>query len=215
MRCGDWLAAGAGEAMRALHITRLCSWSMHAACCMPSARHSRFPIPADVARRQRRRTGSAAAGVAAGNSAGRSLAAAGTQGYREFFVQTVPVAPNRFRPVNHVGEMVRRPPAANPPHLATPKPQLANPKPQPPTPPCPFAPRSDSCWAASEPHPACHGQQQAIRMALTSWRTGAGHRLPPSPPAPCSQDVAAHHHTCLASAACRCMSTPRMCCWSS
>ncbi|KAL4436828.1 hypothetical protein ABPG75_003967 [Micractinium tetrahymenae] len=65
-----------------------------------------YIYPTDVARRQRRRTGSAAAGVAAGNSAGRMLAAAGTHGYREFFIQTVPVAPNRFRPVNHVGEMV-------------------------------------------------------------------------------------------------------------
>jgi DNA-directed RNA polymerase I subunit RPA1 len=27
-------------------------------------------------------------------------------GYKEFFIQTIPVAPNRFRPVNHVGDMV-------------------------------------------------------------------------------------------------------------
>ena len=27
-------------------------------------------------------------------------------GYQEFFLQTIPVAPNRFRPVNHVGDMV-------------------------------------------------------------------------------------------------------------
>jgi hypothetical protein len=54
-----------------------------------------------VARRQRRRSGSAAAAAAAGNSALRRAV-----GYNEFFIQTVPVAPNRFRPVNHVGEMV-------------------------------------------------------------------------------------------------------------
>jgi hypothetical protein len=54
-----------------------------------------------VARRQRRRGASAASAAAAGNAAQRRA-----QGYREFFVQTVPVAPNRFRPVNHVGEMV-------------------------------------------------------------------------------------------------------------
>ncbi|PSC74762.1 beta and beta-prime subunits of DNA dependent RNA-polymerase [Micractinium conductrix] len=61
-----------------------------------------FIYPTDVARRQRRRTGSAAAAVAAARAAGRQRA----QGYQEFFIQTVPVAPNRFRPVNHVGEMV-------------------------------------------------------------------------------------------------------------
>ena len=63
---------------------------------------------ADVARRQRRRTGSAVAAAAAGNTTGKRLAGSlAGRGYEEFFVQTVPVAPNRFRPVNHVGEMVR------------------------------------------------------------------------------------------------------------
>ncbi len=66
-----------------------------------------LPPSADVARRQRRRSGSAAAAAAAGNTAGKRLAGSlAGRGYEEFFVQTVPVAPNRFRPVNHVGEMV-------------------------------------------------------------------------------------------------------------
>ncbi|KAI3425875.1 hypothetical protein D9Q98_007848 [Chlorella vulgaris] len=59
-----------------------------------------FIYPADVARRQRRRGAAAAAAASAGNAAKRRC-----QGYHEFFVQTVPVAPNRFRPVNNVGDM--------------------------------------------------------------------------------------------------------------
>ncbi len=61
-----------------------------------------FHSAADVARRQRRRGAAAAAAASAGNAAKRRC-----QGYHEFFVQTVPVAPNRFRPVNNVGDMVR------------------------------------------------------------------------------------------------------------
>ncbi|KAL4526208.1 hypothetical protein Ndes2437B_g07463 [Nannochloris sp. 'desiccata'] len=60
-----------------------------------------YIYPTDVARRQRRRSPAAAAAAAAGNNAARR-----SQGYRDFFVQTVPVAPNRFRPVNRVGDMV-------------------------------------------------------------------------------------------------------------
>jgi len=61
-----------------------------------------YIYPTDVARRQRRRSpAAAAAAAAAGNNAARR-----SQGYRDFFVQTVPVAPNRFRPVNRVGDMV-------------------------------------------------------------------------------------------------------------
>ena len=74
------------------------------ALCVPLCKPQRLSSPvaiADVARRQRRRSGSAAAAAAAGNSASRRAV-----GYNEFFIQTVPVAPNRFRPVNHVGEMV-------------------------------------------------------------------------------------------------------------
>jgi DNA-directed RNA polymerase I subunit RPA1 len=59
-----------------------------------------YVYPADVARRQRRRAGPAGA-AAAGNAAARRA-----QGYLDFFVQTVPVAPNRFRPANKVGEIV-------------------------------------------------------------------------------------------------------------
>lgn len=60
-----------------------------------------YVYPTEVARRQRRRSGSATAGAAAGNAAMRRA-----QGYRDFFLQTVPVAPNRFRPVNRVGDIV-------------------------------------------------------------------------------------------------------------
>ena len=55
--------------------------------------------PADTARRHQRRQkgiGRAAAAVVSAPPA--------TRGYKAFFVQTVPVAPNRFRPVNHVGD---------------------------------------------------------------------------------------------------------------
>lgn len=51
-----------------------------------------YIYPTDVARRQRRRTAAAALPT--------------PKGYQDFFIQTVPVAPNRFRPVNHVGDMV-------------------------------------------------------------------------------------------------------------
>ena len=62
-----------------------------------------YIYPTDVARRERRRTGaSPAASAAAGNAA----AGKKSQGYKDFFVQTVPVAPNRFRPVNRVGDIV-------------------------------------------------------------------------------------------------------------
>ena len=61
-----------------------------------------FPLLVDVARRQRRRGSGPAAAAAAGN-----VTAKRRQGYSEFFMQTVPVAPNRFSPVNHVGDMVR------------------------------------------------------------------------------------------------------------
>lgn len=102
---GEWVAA-------LLHVRRsVAQPAIGTRCWLEptlSGHNLAAPHRSDVARRQRRRTGSAAAGVAAGNSAGRTLAAAGTQGYREFFIQTVPVAPNRFRPVNIVGEMVRR-----------------------------------------------------------------------------------------------------------
>jgi DNA-directed RNA polymerase I subunit RPA1 len=62
-----------------------------------------YIYPTDVARRQRRRSpaAAAAAAAAAGNTAARR-----SQGYNDFFVQTVPVAPNRFRPVNRVGDSV-------------------------------------------------------------------------------------------------------------
>lgn len=61
-----------------------------------------YIYPTDVARRQRKRPGGTAVGsAAAGNATARRA-----QGYKDFFVQTVPVAPNRFRPINRVGEMV-------------------------------------------------------------------------------------------------------------
>jgi DNA-directed RNA polymerase I subunit RPA1 len=60
-----------------------------------------YIYPTDVARRQRRRSPAAATAAAAGNNAARR-----SQGYKDFFVQTVPVAPNRFRPVNRVGDAV-------------------------------------------------------------------------------------------------------------
>jgi len=60
-----------------------------------------YIYPTDVARRQRRRSSAVSAAVAAGNNAAQR-----SQGYRDFFVQTVPVAPNRFRPINRVGDMV-------------------------------------------------------------------------------------------------------------
>ena len=85
------------------------------AACMPPQTKSTLCSPQlpDVARRQRRRTCSAAAAAAAGNTTGKRMAGSlAGRGYEEFFVQTVQVAPNRFRPVNHVGEMVRPVPAA-------------------------------------------------------------------------------------------------------
>ncbi|KFM27291.1 DNA-directed RNA polymerase I subunit rpa1 [Auxenochlorella protothecoides] len=56
--------------------------------------------PADVAQRKRRQGASEAQAAAAGK------AAAQAGNYREFFIQTVAVTPNRFRPISHVGEMV-------------------------------------------------------------------------------------------------------------
>lgn len=61
-----------------------------------------YIYPTDVARRERRRPQATAASAAAAGTA----AARRASGYKDFFVQVVPVAPNRFRPVNRVGEIV-------------------------------------------------------------------------------------------------------------
>ena len=61
-----------------------------------------YIYPTDVARRERRRNPSSHAPYK-GATRTRKFT---SEGYRDFFVQTVPVAPNRFRPVNHVGEAV-------------------------------------------------------------------------------------------------------------
>ena len=61
-----------------------------------------YIYPADVARRQRKRPNSTVAGSAAAGN----LAARRGQGYKDFFVQTIAVAPNRYRPVNRVGDIV-------------------------------------------------------------------------------------------------------------
>ena len=52
-----------------------------------------FIYPTDVARRERRR-----------GSSSTAQRASGSRGYQDLFVQTVPVAPNRFRPINRVGD---------------------------------------------------------------------------------------------------------------
>ena len=58
----------------------------------------KYIYPTDITRREIRK-GSESNRISAGDPL--SL-----DGYKEFFIQTIPVAPNRFRPVNHVGDMV-------------------------------------------------------------------------------------------------------------
>ena len=58
----------------------------------------KYIYPTDITRREMRK-GSESKQTSPGDPL--SL-----DGYREFFIQTIPVAPNRFRPVNHVGDMV-------------------------------------------------------------------------------------------------------------
>lgn len=55
-----------------------------------------YIYPTDVVRRERRRKPTSSMKTSRSSS----------QGYRDFFVQTVPVAPNRFRPVNRVGDSI-------------------------------------------------------------------------------------------------------------
>lgn len=57
----------------------------------------KYIYPADIARRQ----------MKCGDKSQKGLVSTmHGDGYKEFFMQTIPVAPNRFRPVNHVGDMV-------------------------------------------------------------------------------------------------------------
>ena len=56
----------------------------------------KYIYPSDVAKRQ----------IKAEKPQKGLLAQINGDGYKEFFLQTIPVAPNRFRPVNHVGDMV-------------------------------------------------------------------------------------------------------------
>lgn len=58
-----------------------------------------FIYPTDVARRERRKKPGS-------RGMSKPKQTLGANGYLDFFVQTVPVAPNRFRPVNHVGDAV-------------------------------------------------------------------------------------------------------------
>jgi len=62
--------------------------------------------PVDVARRERRRqaSNSPTAFSAAAGAAKQATKTLETSGHRSFFIQTVSVAPNRFRPVSHVGD---------------------------------------------------------------------------------------------------------------
>lgn len=62
--------------------------------------------PVDVARRERRRHSSNSHTVftAAAGAAKHATKTLETSGHRSFFIKTVSVAPNRFRPVSHVGD---------------------------------------------------------------------------------------------------------------
>lgn len=57
----------------------------------------KYIYPTDIARRQMKSADGSKKGI---------MHPLPSDGYKDFFIQTIPVAPNRFRPVNHVGDMI-------------------------------------------------------------------------------------------------------------